>query len=82
MLVGKYTLKEVQAPNGYMLLKEPIEINVTNDVSTQKIRIENNKNEWIIPETGGIGTIIFYVIGGILMFITSFCFFRKRKIMK
>lgn len=82
LLVGKYTLKEVQAPNGYMLLKEPIEINVTNDVSTQKIRIENNKNEWIIPETGGIGTIIFYVIGGILMFITSFFFFRKRKIMK
>lgn len=82
VLVGKYTLKEVQAPNGYTLLKEPIEINVTNDVSTQKIRIENNKNEWIIPETGGIGTIIFYVIGGILMFITSFFFFRKRKIMK
>ncbi|WP_234013836.1 isopeptide-forming domain-containing fimbrial protein [Bacillus mycoides] len=82
LLVGKYTLKEVQAPNGYMLLKEPIEINVTNDVSTQKIRIENNKNEWIIPETGGIGTIIFYVIGGILMFITSFFFFRKRKVMK
>ncbi|MGE6589987.1 isopeptide-forming domain-containing fimbrial protein [Bacillus mycoides] len=82
VLVGKYTLKEVQAPVGYMLMKEPIEINVTNDVSKQKVRIENSKNEWIIPETGGIGTIIFYVIGGILMFITSFFFFRKRKIMK
>ncbi|AIW85909.1 fimbrial isopeptide formation D2 domain protein [Bacillus mycoides] len=82
LLVGKYTLKEVQAPNGYMLLKEPIEINVTQKTTAQKIKIENHKNEWIIPETGGIGTIIFYVIGGILMFITSFFFFRKRKIMK
>ncbi|MEK4741815.1 MULTISPECIES: isopeptide-forming domain-containing fimbrial protein [unclassified Bacillus (in: firmicutes)] len=82
LLVGKYTLKEVQAPNGYMLLKEPIEINVTQETTAQKIKIENHKNEWIIPETGGIGTIIFYVIGGILMFITSFFFFRKRKIMK
>ncbi|WP_235679042.1 isopeptide-forming domain-containing fimbrial protein [Bacillus mycoides] len=82
LLVGKYTLKEVQAPVGYMLMKEPIEMNVTNGVSTQKIRIENSKNEWIIPETGGIGTIIFYVIGGILMFITTFLFFRKRKSVK
>ena len=79
LLVGKYYLKEVQAPVGYMLMKEPIEVNVTGDVSIQKITIENSKNEWIIPETGGIGTIIFYVIGGILMFITSFFFFRKRK---
>ncbi len=60
-------------------MKEPLEVNVTGDVSTQKITIENSKNEWIIPETGGVGTIIFYVIGGILMFITSFFFFRKRK---
>ncbi|EMY4795366.1 TPA: isopeptide-forming domain-containing fimbrial protein [Bacillus pacificus] len=81
LLVGKYTLKEVQAPVGYMLLKEPIEIHVTSDVSAPKIKIVNHKNEWIIPETGGIGTIVFYVIGGTLMFITSF-FFRKRKIMK
>ncbi|MEK4408635.1 isopeptide-forming domain-containing fimbrial protein [Bacillus sp. FSL L8-0642] len=81
LLVGKYMLKEVQAPVGYMLMKEPIEIHVTSDVSTKKIKIVNHKNEWIIPETGGIGTIVFYVIGGILMFITSF-FFRKRKIMK
>ena len=36
LLVGKYTLKEVQAPVGYMLLKEPIEIHVTSDVSAQK----------------------------------------------
>ncbi|KXY03106.1 isopeptide-forming domain-containing fimbrial protein [Bacillus wiedmannii] len=82
LLVGKYMLKEVQAPVGYMLMKEPIEIHVTSDVSTKKIKIVNHKNEWIIPETGGIGTIVFYVIGGILMFITSFFFFRKRKIMK
>ncbi|MCU5375746.1 isopeptide-forming domain-containing fimbrial protein [Bacillus cereus] len=82
LLVGKYTLKEVQAPAGYILLKEPIEIQVTSDVSAQKIKIVNHKNEWIIPETGGIGTIVYYVIGGILMFITSFFFFRKRKSVK
>ncbi|GAB6418209.1 hypothetical protein bcgnr5372_15970 [Bacillus luti] len=79
LLVGQYKLKEVQAPVGYMLMKEPIEVNVTGDVSIQKLTIENSKNEWIIPETGGIGTIIFYVMGGILMFIASFFFFRKRK---
>ena len=59
LLVGQYKLKEVQAPVGYMLMKEPIEVNVTGGVSTQKITIENSKNEWIIPETGGTGTIVF-----------------------
>ncbi|WP_255294508.1 isopeptide-forming domain-containing fimbrial protein [Bacillus cereus] len=82
LLVGKYTLKEVQAPKGYMLMQELIEINVTPGASVQKIKVQNNKNEWMIPETGGIGTIVFYVIGGMVMFITAYLFFRKRKSVK
>lgn len=74
---GTYTLREVQAPNGYMLLKNPIEVQVS--ASVQKIKVENTKNEWDIPNTGGIGTIIFYLIGSILMVVTLVLFFRKKK---
>ena len=37
---GKYTIKEVKAPDGYMLLRDPIEVEVT---PTQKIKVENRK---------------------------------------
>jgi len=76
---GKYTIKEVQAPDGYMLLRDPIEIEITSKTIVQKLQVENSKNDWNIPETGGMGTIIFYVIGLMLMIITSIVFFMKRK---
>lgn len=72
----KYTLKEIQAPNGYMLLRDPIEVEVSSPV--QKINVENTKNGWDIPNTGGMGTTIFYLIGMILMVTTLILFFRKR----
>jgi len=78
LIVGKYTLKEVQAPKGYMLMREPVEIEVKSGMDSQRIRVVNKKSEFVIPETGGIGTIIYYVIGGILMFVTLFLFVRKR----
>ncbi len=33
--------------------------------NTQKIelQVENNKSGWIIPATGGMGTILFTVVG-------------------
>ncbi|MEI4622540.1 isopeptide-forming domain-containing fimbrial protein [Bacillus pfraonensis] len=76
LVFGKYTIKEIQAPDGYMLLRDPIEIEVRSSV--QKITIENTKSEWVIPDTGGIGTTIFYLLGTILMVITVFLFFCKR----
>ncbi|EJR30638.1 MULTISPECIES: isopeptide-forming domain-containing fimbrial protein [Bacillus cereus group] len=78
LIVGKYTLKEVQAPKGYMLMREPVEIEMKPGMNSQKIRVVNKKSEFVIPETGGTGTIIYYVMGGILMFVTLFLFVRKR----
>ncbi|PEA55619.1 hypothetical protein CON64_06785 [Bacillus pseudomycoides] len=80
LLFGTYTIKEVQAPNGYMLLRGSIEVKINSTTSIQKIRVENTKSEWDIPNTGGVGTNIFYVIGAFLMVITLFLFVRKRNI--
>nr|WP_230690694.1 SpaA isopeptide-forming pilin-related protein [Bacillus thuringiensis] len=36
LAIGKYTIKEIKAPNGYMLLRDPIEIEITEAVKKQK----------------------------------------------
>ena len=41
-----------------MLLRDPIEIEITEAVKTQN-NSENAKNNWVIPNTGGSGTTIF-----------------------
>ncbi|MED3426410.1 SpaA isopeptide-forming pilin-related protein [Bacillus thuringiensis] len=80
LAIGKYTIKEIKAPNGYMLLRDPIEIEITEAVKTQKITVKNAKNNWVIPNTGGSGTTIFYVIGIMLMFaLLYFC--KKNRIL-
>ncbi|SME73729.1 Trypsin-resistant surface T6 protein precursor [Bacillus cereus] len=80
LVLGKYTIKEIKAPNGYMLLRDPIEIEITEAVKTKKITVKNAKNNWVIPNTGGSGTTIFYVIGIMLMFgVLYFC--KKNRIL-
>ena len=71
-----YYLEEIVAPAGYNTLKEPVtitispdgKVNVTtenpNGVDTVKVL---NQSGTELPSTGGMGTTIFYVLGGVLM---------------
>lgn len=95
---GTYKLREIQAPDGFNLLPNDVEVVITattnngQDWTSGKasealtklevtadsqpgtgdvisgvagITIENNKGA-TLPETGGMGTTVFYVLGGIL----------------
>ena len=69
-----YYLKEIKAPDGYNLLKDPIKVviddqgNVTyNEGKGSGTVTVVNLTGSELPSTGGIGTTIFYVVGGLLM---------------
>lgn len=74
-----YQLVETEAPDGYNKLKDPVDVTIVanydqdgmlqswtvngggNDVA---VNIQNNKGT-LLPETGGMGTIIFTVVGAL-----------------
>lgn len=94
---GTYKLREIQAPDGFNLLPNDVEVVITADTNNCQdwsgtaadaltdlnvtadgergngqadtgiaaITIANNKGA-TLPETGGMGTTVFYVLGGIL----------------
>lgn len=80
---GTYYITELKAKGGYNLLTAPITVTITAVPSATgcswtvssnatfaddmvKLTVENNKGS-VLPITGGIGTTIFYVIGGLLV---------------
>lgn len=81
---GKYYLVEVQAPDGYNLLGETLELTIDSSSHTEEnvITIENLTGS-VLPETGGTGTTIYIISGAVLMCIAClFLFNNKRKSIK
>ncbi len=82
-----YYLREVKAPNGYNKLAEDIKIEITGPTEGQDGKLTyttvvakvNNQSGTELPSTGGIGTTIFYVIGGVLVIGAAALLIAKRK---
>lgn len=59
---GKYFLEETKAPIGYSKLQSPIEFTVSGTSFTTPLTIIN-KTKPGMPQTGGMGTLLFTVLG-------------------
>lgn len=79
LLVGKYRVTEIKAPDGYELNNTPIEVEITS--SNRQINITlNDRLKLELPETGGKRIKIFYIIG-IVLILTSIVI-NKSKVIK
>jgi len=82
----KYVLTETETNEGYNLLAEPKELTLVEDTSgtyvTNKFdKVENNKGT-VLPSTGGIGTTIFYIVGGLLAVGAGVVLVTKKRMSK
>jgi fimbrial isopeptide formation D2 family protein/LPXTG-motif cell wall-anchored protein len=75
-----YILVETKAPTGYNLPQNPnTEVKAGQDVQADiNIEIQNNKGTQL-PSTGGIGTTIFYVVGGVLVLAAIILLVTKKR---
>lgn len=95
LAAGTYWLLETKAPDGYNKLTAPVKVTITKDGANQlewtvakndtveddKIIDIENSTGTMLPETGGMGTIMFTVIAIILAVgvVISFVISRRRK---
>jgi len=71
-----YYLREIKAPDGYNLLENEIEVHLN---TTNSINVVNNSGS-ILPSTGGIGTTIFYIVGGALVLGAVVVLIARRRV--
>ena len=100
---GSYTLKEIEAPDGYNKLVEGVHFTVNatideaNDViagmtgttnqgnitfdpttATVTLTIPNFKGD-VLPSTGGMGTTLFYILGGMMVVCAAVLLITKKR---
>lgn len=75
---GTYYLKELQAPEGYVCSSEVVEIVVSEESDGENIVHVSFANS-LIPHTGGMGTTIFSIVGGVLIAMAGTVFVISRR---
>lgn len=88
---GTYYLVEVEAPEGYNKLDKPVMVKVgysddegTNlgNVAVSHDEVVENNSGIALPSTGGIGTIIFIIIGSLLMLVSAIVLITNKRMAK
>ena len=82
-----YTLTETKNPNeGYNMLGEPVTLtlhedkaSVFDDATLETWQDVENYKGTILPSTGGIGTVIFYVLGSLLVIGCGIVLISRRR---
>ncbi len=86
---GTYYLEETEAPSGYNKLTQRVAVKFT-DGQLQTVgsdgQFANSSNVSVVnqtgaelPETGGMGTTLFYTVGGLLVVCSAILFVTKKR---
>lgn len=84
---GTYYLTETAAPAGYNKLAAPVTVVIESDVDVtdgkavleqDTVKVEN-KSGTELPSTGGMGTTLLYVVGGVLFVGAAVLLITKRR---
>ena len=80
-----YYLEETEAPAGYNILTERKAVTIssnaddhTNGIQNDTTAVINNAGA-LLPSTGGIGTTLFYVIGGLLVVFAAVLLVTRKR---
>lgn len=84
---GEYELIETKAPmyeedgemKPYNKLNNPISITIDDQKAHHDVEVDNYKSGWELPQTGGIGTSLFTLIGALLMGTALVLYIRHRR---
>lgn len=85
LAAGTYTLTEVEAPQGYNLLKDPTTVELKlkgqDGVDDTLVKTETIKNQkgTQLPSTGGAGTTMIYIIGAALALLASVVLIARKR---
>lgn len=90
LAAGTYTLTETETLAGYNILTDSITVTIAADGTATFVGATGTGNEVTVvnnagstlPSTGGIGTTIFYVIGGILVLGAGVLLVTRRRMSK
>ena len=88
---GTYYLEETKAPAGYNVLAERVEVKIDHANLTATVEGDTyvsggvqviNQTGAELPSTGGIGTPIFYVVGGLLVVAAGVLLVTRKRMSK
>ena len=83
----QYKLVELSTQTGYNLLKEPVSFAITgaNNLYANNEGTENDNNVIVnntgieLPSTGGMGTTLFYIVGGLMVVCAGVVLVTKKR---
>ena len=75
---GKYRLQEIKAPEGYNLLRNVAEIEITNEIPDYQAEI-TNREKTILPNTGGASNIIIIITGLAFLYVAYKLTHKKKR---